>query len=109
MLDVGGMSCGGCSAAVKRILTASKLDGNSSAVEGASVNLLTSTAVVRFRGALSPCEATAAAEAAAALLTKKGFPSAARGDADGETAAFKAASQVSRLFSLSCFFTCCRG
>ena len=101
MLDVGGMSCGGCSAAVKRILTASKLDGNSSAVEGASVNLLTSTAVVRFRGALSPCEATAAAEAAAALLTKKGFPSAARGDAEGDVNAAAQASDLARQRELA--------
>ena len=42
------------------------------------------------------------------LLLESGA-AAGRGDGDGETPAFKAASQVSRLFSLSCFFTCCRG
>lgn len=43
VLDVGGMKCGGCSAAVKRMLVA-RPD-----VESAAVNLLTETAAVRFR------------------------------------------------------------
>ena len=89
VLDVGGMSCGGCSAAVTRILSKNTL-------EGASVTLLTSTAVVRFRGALSPSEASAAAEAAATLLTKKGFPSTARRDAEGDVNAAAEASDVAR-------------
>lgn len=50
-----------------------------------------------------------AGHAEASRLLLRAGADAARGDADGETAAFKAASQVSRLFSLSCFFTCCRG
>ena len=40
MLDVRGMKCGGCSAAVRRILLADP------AVESAAVNLLTESAVV---------------------------------------------------------------
>jgi len=43
VLEVGGMKCGGCSAAVKRMLVA-RPD-----VESAAVNLLTETAAVRFR------------------------------------------------------------
>ena len=43
LLDVGGMKCGGCSAAVKRMLAA-RPD-----VESAAVNLITETAAVRFR------------------------------------------------------------
>ena len=43
LLDVGGMKCGGCSAAVKRMLAA-RPD-----VESAAVNLVTETAAVRFR------------------------------------------------------------
>lgn len=42
MLDVRGMKCGGCSAAVRRILLADP------AVESAAVNLLTESAVVRL-------------------------------------------------------------
>ena len=40
---MGGMKCGGCSAAVKRMLAA-RPD-----VESAAVNLITETAAVRFR------------------------------------------------------------
>lgn len=103
VLDVEGMSCGGCSAAVKRILTTSKLeDGSSSlSVAGASVNLLTSTAVVRFHGSLSAPETAAAAEAAAELLTKKGFPSTARGDAEGDVNAAAEASDLTRRRELA--------
>lgn len=43
LLDVSGMKCGGCSAAVKRMLAA-RPD-----VESAAVNLITETAAVRFR------------------------------------------------------------
>lgn len=43
LLDVGGMKCGGCSAAVKRMLLA-RPD-----VESAAVNLITETAAVRFK------------------------------------------------------------
>jgi len=48
LLDVGGMKCGGCSAAVKRMLAA-RPD-----VESAAVNLITETAAVRFRSILVP-------------------------------------------------------
>jgi cation transport ATPase len=43
VLDVGGMKCGGCSAAVKRMLL-QRPD-----VESAAVNLLTETAAIKFR------------------------------------------------------------
>ncbi|KAJ9513916.1 hypothetical protein QJQ45_020999 [Haematococcus lacustris] len=43
VLEVGGMKCGGCSAAVRRILTAQP------EVQSAAVNLLTETAAVKFR------------------------------------------------------------
>lgn len=43
VLDVGGMKCGGCSAAVKRMLLSRP------EVETAAVNLLTETAAVRFK------------------------------------------------------------
>lgn len=43
LLDVGGMKCGGCSAAVKRMLAA-RPD-----VESAAVNLVTETAAIRLR------------------------------------------------------------
>lgn len=43
VLDVRGMKCGGCSAAVRRILLADPT------VEAAAVNLLTESAVVRLR------------------------------------------------------------
>ena len=42
VLDVRGMKCGGCSAAVRRILLADP------AVESVAVNLLTESAVVRL-------------------------------------------------------------
>ena len=43
VLDVGGMKCGGCSAAVKRMLL-TRPD-----VDSAAVNLLTETAAVRVK------------------------------------------------------------
>ncbi len=43
MLDVGGMKCGACSAAVKRLLL-TRPD-----VETAAVNLLTETAAIRVK------------------------------------------------------------
>ena len=55
LLDVGGMKCGGCSAAVKRILNARP------EVVGLSVNLLTESAAVRLR---RPEAAAAAADGA---------------------------------------------
>eukprot|EP00898_Chlorokybus_atmophyticus_P007014 jgi/Chlat1/7313/Chrsp58S06935 len=66
LLDVGGMKCGGCAVAVKRILQ------SDSAVASASVNLLTNTAAITFS------ESNASASDAAALLTARGFPSSLR-------------------------------
>ena len=43
LLDVGGMKCGGCSAAVKRIL------GARPEVDNLAVNLLTESALVRVK------------------------------------------------------------
>ncbi|MEW5301159.1 MAG: hypothetical protein WDW36_004037 [Sanguina aurantia] len=67
VLDVGGMKCGGCSAAVKRILQA-RAD-----VDSAAVNLLTETAAVRVRGS-----AVALGPELATWVTSKGFPSNVR-------------------------------
>lgn len=73
VLDVGGMKCGGCSAAVKRILL------QQPQVQGAAVNLLTETAVVQVAAQPGSSEATElVATAAAQALTAKGFPSALR-------------------------------
>lgn len=74
VLDVRGMKCGGCSAAVKRMLL------QQPGVAGAAVNLLTETAVVQVavqESAVgqSPDELAAAA---AAVLTSKGFPAQLR-------------------------------
>ncbi|GAX72668.1 hypothetical protein CEUSTIGMA_g124.t1 [Chlamydomonas eustigma] len=73
LLDVGGMKCGGCSAAVKRMLSA-RPD-----VESAAVNLITETAAVRFRGPPGLL-----ASEAVAMLTAKGFPSKIRSSGMGE-------------------------
>lgn len=67
VLDVSNMKCGGCSAAVKRILMSKP------GVIGAAVNLITETAAVQARG---PPSVTG--EEAAALLTAKGFPAKVR-------------------------------
>jgi Cu2+-exporting ATPase len=78
LLDVGGMKCGGCSAAVKRMLS------QRPEVASAAVNLLTETAAVQLR--LPPA---CPAEDLAAMLSAKGFPSRVRqaeqgaGDAAG--------------------------
>ncbi|MEW5301160.1 MAG: hypothetical protein WDW36_004037 [Sanguina aurantia] len=61
------MKCGGCSAAVKRILQA-RAD-----VDSAAVNLLTETAAVRVRGS-----AVALGPELATWVTSKGFPSNVR-------------------------------
>jgi copper chaperone CopZ len=62
VLDVQGMKCGGCSAAVKRMLQ------QQPGVQAAAVNLLTETAAVQA----APGESAAQlGEACAALLTKK--------------------------------------
>jgi copper chaperone CopZ len=61
LLDVGGMKCGGCSAAVKRLLAARP------EVQAASVNLVTGSAVVALHSAAEPTTADQLGE----LLTAK--------------------------------------
>jgi Cu+-exporting ATPase len=88
------MSCGGCSAAVKRILTAYP------GVDGAAVNLLTESAVVRVSGGGGDPGALAAA--AAADLTAKGFPAAVRTpDADADLGARADAAEATRASELA--------
>ena len=80
MLDVRNMKCGGCSAAVKRILL------QQPGVQGAAVNLLTEMAVVQVAapaGGTGAESAEAVAAAAAAALSAKGFPSALRSMEEG--------------------------
>lgn len=74
VLDVRGMKCGGCSAAVKRILL------QQPHVLSAAVNLLTETAVVT----VAAPQGEPAAAAAAQALSDKGFPASLRSlDASG--------------------------
>ncbi|EFJ44076.1 hypothetical protein VOLCADRAFT_95682 [Volvox carteri f. nagariensis] len=75
LLEVGGMKCGGCSAAVKRMLMTRP------EVEGAAVNLLTETAAVKVRGS-----AAELGPSLASFITARGFPSRLRSGAgdDGE-------------------------
>ena len=85
VLDVSGMKCGGCSAAVKRILL------QQPGVHAAAVNLLTETAVVQVAAAAattrmdvpSPPPPQALAATAAEALTAKGFPSRLRSSEEG--------------------------
>ncbi|KAI8473681.1 MAG: heavy metal translocatin [Monoraphidium minutum] len=67
VLEVGGMKCGGCSAAVKRMLLAQP------GVAAAAVNLLTETAAVQITG-----DPQLLVPAAADFLTSKGFPAKVR-------------------------------
>ena len=99
LLQVDGMKCGGCSAAVKRMLQ-SRPD-----VETAAVNLITGTAAIRVRG----LEARNLAEEASAMLTSKGFPAKPRaaseleGDAaeiDDATLKKKEAESREAMFNL---------
>jgi len=71
LLDVEGMKCGGCSAAVKRILE------QQPGVRAASVNLLTNIAAVEVDGEAGD-DRSAVAEAAAAAVTAKGFATTVR-------------------------------
>lgn len=64
MLDVRGMKCGGCSAAVKRILLTCP------DVQGASVNLLTECAVLKLPAVLAHPEGSTL-QKATQLLTSK--------------------------------------
>ena len=84
VLDVRGMKCGGCSAAVKRILL------QQPGVRGAAVNLLTETAVVQVAAPPGE-EARQLAEAAAAAVSSKGFPTSLRGTEEGGLAGDAAA------------------
>jgi len=90
VLNVGGMSCAGCSAAVKRILA--KQPG----VASAAVNLLTETAVVRFSG-----DGADDAAPLAALLTAQGFPATVRSDDPGSLKAAADAAEVGRQAELA--------
>ncbi|GBF96439.1 copper-transporting ATPase chloroplastic [Raphidocelis subcapitata] len=85
VLDVGGMKCGGCSAAVKRMLL------QQPGVAAAAVNLLTETAALQI-GSGDP--ATLGPQAAE-LLTSKGFPSKVRNDE--EAAVDSDAAEARRL------------
>jgi len=73
VLDVRGMKCGGCSAAVRRILVADP------AIEAAAVNLLTESAVVRMRRPPHADPHTEPGLAAAELLTARVRATAACG------------------------------
>lgn len=83
------MKCGGCSAAVKRMLLAQP------GVAAAAVNLLTETAVVMLAPGGGGAGAGDVAAAAAAALTAKGFPSELR-PADGGGLAEEAAAMGER-------------
>lgn len=108
------MKCGGCSAAVKKILASSDL------VDVAAVNLLTHTAAVRLHPSpTSLTDPTATATALAALVTQRGFPTTVRtpGDqsilfglsashqADRATALTRATYQVAGAWALA--LVCC--
>ncbi|GIM14913.1 hypothetical protein Vretimale_17774, partial [Volvox reticuliferus] len=74
LLEVGDMKCGGCSAAVKRMLLTRP------EVAAAAVNLLTETAVVQVRGS-----AAELGPSLASFVTSRGFPSRLRsGEAEGD-------------------------
>ncbi|KAL4360689.1 hypothetical protein GQ457_04G003930 [Hibiscus cannabinus] len=75
ILDVGGMTCGGCAASVKRILE------NQPQVSSASVNLTTETAIVWpvSEAKVLPNWQKELGEALARQLTKCGFSSNIRG------------------------------
>ena len=64
LLDVGGMKCGGCSAAVKRIL------GGRPEVQDLAVNLLTESALVRVKAGTATARAQLA-QTYADILTAK--------------------------------------
>ncbi|GAB4822976.1 hypothetical protein N2152v2_010022 [Parachlorella kessleri] len=72
VLEVGGMKCGGCSAAVRRILQ------QQPGVAAAAVNLLTETAVVQVPAGAQQAEQDSVAQRAAEALTAKGFPARLR-------------------------------
>lgn len=67
LLEVSGMKCGGCSAAVKRILLSQP-----GSVSAASVNLVTESAAVTFSSAaVAGTSPEALAQQAAEALTQK--------------------------------------
>lgn len=80
ILDVGGMTCGGCAASVKRILESQPL------VSSASVNLTTETAIVWpiSEAKVSPNWQKVLGEELAKHLTTCGFTSNLRGEAETE-------------------------
>lgn len=80
VLDVGGMTCGGCAAKVKKILE------NQSQVSSASVNLATETAIVWLVSEAKdvPNWRQELGEMLAKHLTNCGFESNLRGQGDKE-------------------------
>ncbi|GLC60839.1 hypothetical protein PLESTB_001681900 [Pleodorina starrii] len=72
LLEVSDMKCGGCSAAVKRMLMTRP------EVAAAAVNLLTGTAAVQVRGSAGDL-----GPSLAAFVTSRGFPSRLRGGGGG--------------------------
>jgi len=84
VLTVRGMKCGGCSAAVKRMLL--QIPG----VSSAAVNLLTETAVIQVVSD-APAEV---AEQAAGVLGSKGFPAELRKVDEDDIAIANAATAV---------------
>jgi Cu+-exporting ATPase len=76
VLTVRGMKCGGCSAAVKRILL------QQPGISSAAVNLLTETAVIQVVSD-SPAQV---GEQAAGVLGSKGFPAELRKAAEDDIA-----------------------
>jgi copper chaperone CopZ len=87
LLNVSGMKCGGCSAAVKRILS------QQPGVAAAAVNLLTETAAIQVAPEFVASMEGVVADAAAAL-SSKGFPAVLRGsgEQDSSAEALKAAA-----------------
>lgn len=80
ILDVGGMTCGGCAASVKRILESQPQ------VSSASVNLATETAIVWLvsEAKVVPNSQQELGEMLAKQLTSCGFQSNLRGQGDKE-------------------------
>jgi copper chaperone CopZ len=92
VLTVQGMKCGGCSAAVKRILL------QQPGVNSAAVNLLTETAVIQLS---TKFDTSTAIKQAAKVLTSKGFPSSPRtAGTDDELAAGAAGINARRTQDL---------
>ncbi|XWS54504.1 hypothetical protein CRYUN_Cryun10bG0095200 [Craigia yunnanensis] len=96
ILDVGGMTCGGCAASVKRILESQPQ------VSSASVNLTTETAIVWpiSKAKVVPNWQKELGEALARYLTSCGFKSNLRGRNFEQRAKIKATSDMTGLLSI---------